>query len=66
MTAKVKAKLAMDPEVNPFTIDVDTDQGVVTLSGSVPSRKVKAEAEHLAMSVAGVTRVHNRLKISTP
>ncbi len=62
-TTKVKAKLAADPEINPFKIDVDTSQGVVTLSGSVSSRKAKEEAEKLAMSVKGVTDVNNRLKV---
>lgn len=63
ITVKVKAKLTADPEVNPFKIDVDTDQGVVTLSGRVSSAKVKREAEQLSKSVEGVKSVHNRLKV---
>lgn len=63
LTGKVKAKLAADPEVNPFKIDVDTDQREVTLSGTVETMKVKKEAEQLARSVEGVKSVRNLLKV---
>jgi osmotically-inducible protein OsmY len=35
ITSKINAKLTADPEVNPFNIDVDTLDGVVTLRGEV-------------------------------
>ncbi|MEM6793778.1 MAG: BON domain-containing protein [Acidobacteriota bacterium] len=65
ITARVKARLAADPEVNPFDIDVDTDAGVVTLSGVVKNRKVRREAVDLAEGVEGVVRVRNRLKLES-
>ena len=38
--------------------------GVMTLSGSVPSQRALQQAEQLAASLPGVTRVENRLKYS--
>lgn len=61
IVSKVKAKLAADPEINPFRIDVDAVQGVVTLSGTVPSRAVRKEALEHAENTKGVRRVEDRL-----
>ena len=62
LTAKVKAKLAADPEVTAYTIDVDTRDHVVTLSGDVPEAQ-RAEAEKLARDTEGVSSVVNRLTV---
>lgn len=61
LTAKVKARLAADPEVAAYRIDVDTLEGVVTLSGRVRSAEEAAEAEKLARHTPGVQEVVNRL-----
>lgn len=63
LTAKVKAKLAADPEVTAYAIDVDTLEHVVTLSGRVGSAEEAAEAEKLARHTAGVQAVVNRLAV---
>ena len=63
LTAKVKAKLAADPEVTAYTIDVDTSAGVVTLSGTVKTADESAEAEKLARDTEGVQSVVNRLTV---
>ena len=63
LTARVKAKLAADPQVAAYTIDVDTVGHVVTLSGSVGSAAESAEAEKLARDTEGVTQVVNRLTV---
>jgi len=63
LTAKVKAKLAADPEVTAYTIDVDTSGGVVTLSGHVETADESAEAEKLARDTEGVSSVVNRLTV---
>lgn len=65
LTIKVKSRLTADPEVNSFRIDVDVDNGVVTLSGTVASRDVAEEALHLARGVDGVREVKDRLKIES-
>jgi osmotically-inducible protein OsmY len=60
---KVKSKLAADPEVNPFNIDVDVTNGQVTLSGVVRSDRARTEAERLAEATQGVTSVQNRIEV---
>lgn len=63
LTAKVKAKLTADPEVNPFQIDVDTVDGKVTLTGKVTTERQREEAEHLARGTEGVVEVVNNLEV---
>lgn len=63
LTAKVKAKLAADPEINPFNIDVDTDDAVVTLRGRVDDRETKTEAGKLARQTTGVRSVRNLIEV---
>ena len=61
ITAKVKSRLAADPEVSALAIDVDTTNKVVTLSGQVTNEAERAEAEKLAKGTDGVAGVVNRL-----
>ncbi|MGH9361761.1 MAG: BON domain-containing protein [Thermoanaerobaculia bacterium] len=63
ITAAVKAKLATDGDLNPFNIDVDTNEGVVTLQGRVEKSEARAEAERLARETDGVKRVINLIKV---
>jgi len=63
ITAKVKAKLAADGDVNPFNIDVDTNEGVVTLQGRVAKDEARTKAEQLARDTDGVSRVINLIKV---
>lgn len=63
ITAKVKAKLAADGDVNPFNIDVDSNEGVVTLQGRVEKEEARTKAEQLARDTDGVTRVINLIKV---
>ncbi|MEG0558858.1 MAG: BON domain-containing protein [Comamonas sp.] len=44
-------------------IDVDTQSGVVTLSGTVPSEALKTRAGELAKAVKGVGNVNNNLTV---
>lgn len=66
ISTAVTAKLAADPEVNPFEIDVDTRDGVVRLSGMVETDAQRHEAEKLARKTDGVTRVINDIKLGEP
>lgn len=61
VTAAVKAKLLADPAVAGLKIDVDTQNGVVTLTGRVKSAAEKAEALRLARETTGVKSVTDRL-----
>lgn len=63
VTAKVKTKITADPKLNPFEIDVDTLDGVVTLRGDVPTAEKAAEAVKLARYTEGVINVENRLRV---
>ncbi len=63
ITNNVKAKLVADPEINPFQIDVDTDDGIVRLSGVVHRDDQRTEAEKLARQAKGVRDVINDLTV---
>jgi hyperosmotically inducible protein len=63
ITASVKAKLAADGDINPFNIDVDTNEGVVTLQGRVEKEEARTKAEQLARETDGVARVVNLIKV---
>ena len=63
ITAKVKARLTADPEVNPLHVDVDTIEGRVTLNGIVATRAQRDEAEKLARGTEGVVEVVNLLRV---
>ena len=61
ITAAVKAKLIEDRTTGGLSINVDTLNGTVALSGFAKSPSEKAQAERLARSVQGVRQVHNNL-----
>lgn len=63
LTAAVKGRLAADPEVDALAIDVDTVDGVVTLSGKVDSAAQRDEAAELARGTDGVREVVNRIEV---
>lgn len=61
ITAKVKGKLEADSRTGSANIDVETNNGVVTLTGSVNNADAKSAAEELARNVEGVTGVDNKI-----
>jgi len=63
VTAAVQAKLTGDRQSNFARVDVKADQGVVDLTGAVPSAQQRQRAERLAREVDGVTQVHNHLTV---
>jgi hyperosmotically inducible protein len=67
LTTKVKTALASDAGLKTMTsIDVDSDNGVVTLKGKVDSAELKKKAEAVAKKVEGVKRVKNELRVEAP
>ena len=64
LTTKIKSKMALDDLVKARTIDVDTNGGTVTLSGSVESAAERDRAVQLARETDGVTSVTDRLTIA--
>ena len=63
LTARVKARLLANDSTSGLTIDVDTIDGVVTLTGIVGSRQEKALAGRLARNVDTDVEVENFLVV---
>jgi len=63
ITAQVKTRLLADDQTRTININVDTEAGVVTLRGTVPTEAAKARAEEVAKAVDGVQVVANSLLI---
>jgi Fe-S cluster biogenesis protein NfuA len=63
ITAAVKSKLAAEKIATVTRIDVDTNQGVVALNGTVQSEAMRVRAGELAREVKGVRDVVNNLRV---
>ncbi|HKO31149.1 MAG TPA: BON domain-containing protein [Nitrospiraceae bacterium] len=63
ISVAVQAKLIRDHASHFPRINVDTENGVVNLSGVVKTDVQRAQAEHLASQVDGVVKVNNNLQI---
>ncbi|MDP3759166.1 MAG: BON domain-containing protein [Ramlibacter sp.] len=63
ITSKVNAALAADKDLSAVKIDVDTKDGVVTLTGPAPTPEAASKATKLAKDVKGVTSVNNKLTV---
>jgi hyperosmotically inducible protein len=63
ISTAVQAKLTSDRLSNFPRIDVNTERGVVNLSGVVETEGQRARAVRLAQQVEGVVRVNNNLQI---
>ena len=64
ITTAVKSKLAADDNVKAYQINVDTQGGVVTLTGTVPTAAARDRALEVARGTDGVTRVEDRLTVN--
>ena len=60
---KTRFDLATADDLRDSTINVDVDNAVVTLTGTVASAAQKTRAEAVAKAVEGVTRVRNNLRV---
>jgi osmotically-inducible protein OsmY len=63
ITATIKGKYLVDDTLKGLQIDVDTEQGVVKLSGKVQNDTAKELATQIAQGVEGVVSVDNQLTI---
>jgi len=63
ITTKVKAGLFREPDLKAMGIHVETEKGVVMLSGFVESKAEADKAVKVAKSVEGVTSVKNAIKV---
>jgi hyperosmotically inducible protein len=65
ITTKIQSKYFLDGEVKGHDIDVDTRDGVVTLTGTVGSTRQRELAEQIAHETDGVSQVVNRLTVAS-
>jgi hyperosmotically inducible protein len=63
ITTKVKADIFKEPELKSMAIHVETEKGVVMLSGFVDSKADAEKAARIAGTVKGVTSVKSALKV---
>jgi osmotically-inducible protein OsmY len=63
ITTKVKAGLVKEPNLDSLGIHVETEKGVVMLSGFVNSKEEADKAVKVAKGVDGVTRVKSAIKV---
>ena len=63
ITARIKAQLMRDYLLDSLNIRVETERGVVQLSGEVKTTEQASHAIGLASAVGGVVSVHNGLVI---
>ncbi len=64
VTTKVKASLAADMITEATEISVETDRGVVKLTGQVDSYEEKLQASKVAYGIDGVKKVENELTLA--
>ncbi len=65
ITTSVKSAVLAEPGLSALKIDVDTKDGVVTLSGTVASSALKTRAAQIAQNTSGVRSVVDKLEVKT-
>jgi hyperosmotically inducible protein len=63
ITAEVKARLTAESPANFLNIEVGTQQGVVTLSGTVDTPEKRSRAAQIASAVGGVKGLVNEIQV---
>jgi len=63
ITTSVKTKLAAEKGITLTRVQVDTNRGVVQLTGVVDSAADRSKAEQVARGVGGVKSVVNNLQV---
>jgi hyperosmotically inducible periplasmic protein len=64
ITTKVKAEFVKDKEVSALHIKVDTDRGVVKLTGNAKSKEEEDKAVAIAQSTKGVVSVDDEIQVN--
>lgn len=59
----IAERLYRTEHLDPSEVTVDLKDGIVTLAGSVPTRRMKHDIEDLATDTSGVTYVENRIRV---
>jgi hyperosmotically inducible protein len=63
ITTKVKAAIVAEKSLSALDIAVETNNGVVTLTGTVATAAQSDNATHVARGIEGVKQVKNNLKV---
>lgn len=63
LTTKVKSALASDEGLSTLMLNVDSNKGDVTITGTVKTDAEKDSVERVAKQVEGVKAVHNRVVV---
>jgi hypothetical protein len=66
LTTKVKAALSLSKRIPADEINVDSNNGVVTLRGEVASEEIRGLAETITRDTPGVRAVRNHLYVISP
>jgi len=66
ITAKIKAKYAIEHNLSAFGISVNTTDGRVTLAGNVTSHEQIGRAMLIALETDGVREVNSTLQVKSP
>jgi osmotically-inducible protein OsmY len=66
ITAKVKSALLYNSAVDGTAVDVDTSNGVVTLTGRVWDKRERDQAVFVTEGIVGVKSVRDNLRVNTP
>jgi hyperosmotically inducible periplasmic protein len=63
ITSQVKMRLIRKPGIAPLAMNVDTENGIVTLFGTITTEDGKRDAGLQAMQISGVKDVQNELQV---
>lgn len=66
LATNIKAQMFSDPQTKDSALQVAVKDGVVTLSGTVPSDAARYEAYKLATTTPGVTKVNDQTVVQAP
>lgn len=66
LATNIKAQMFSDPQIKDAGLQVAVKDGVVTLSGTVPSDGARYEAYKLATTTPGVTKVNDQMVVQAP
>jgi hyperosmotically inducible protein len=64
LTAKIKSKMALDDYVKARDIDVDSSDGLITLTGTLHSEAERERALRLTLETDGVQTIIDALQVS--
>ena len=63
IVARLKSEFAADKDISAMAIDVDSKEGMVTLSGTVTNSDAKVRADRIARGMKDVKSVNNQLEV---